>query len=123
MLLLGYFAAALAVLIALALMILAITRALADCPEKGPRARAAGITIATGYLALGGGAVLLIGAFASLEAGLEIIFFCLGLACIVLGLGFTQAVTMLRAVVEDAVKPRPAPVPAGNQPVMEPVLA
>jgi hypothetical protein len=59
MLILGYFAAALAVLIALALMILAITRALGDCPEKGPRARAAGVTIATGYLALGAGAVML----------------------------------------------------------------
>lgn len=118
MLLLGYFAAALAVLIALALMILAITRALADCPEKGPRARAAGVTIATGYLALGGGAVMLIGAFATLSQGLETIFFSLGLACIVLGLGFTQAVTMLRAVVDGPVKPTVTP-----ETPMEPVLA
>ena len=121
MLLLGYFAAALAVLIALALMILAITRALADCPETSARARAAGVTIATGYLALGAGAVMLIGAFATLSPGLETILFCLGLACIVLGLGFTQAVTMLRAVV--AGDPKPAAAPAPSAPPMEPVLA
>lgn len=120
MLLLGYFAAALAVLIALALMILAITRALGDCPEKGARARAAGVTLATGYLALGAGAVMLIGAFATLSPGLETIFFCLGLACIILGLGFTQAVTMLRAVVDGAVKP---PVAVASAPLLEPVLA
>lgn len=123
MLLLGYFAAALAVLIALALMILAITRALGDCPEKGPRARAAGVTIATGYLALGAGAVMLIGAFATLSAGLETIFFCVGLACIVLGLGFTQAVTMLRAVVDASPLARKTPFPEGSEVPMEPVLA
>ncbi len=123
MLLLGYFVAALAVLIALALMILAIARALADCPEKGPRARAAGVTITTGYLALGGGAVMLIGAFVTLDAGLEIIFFCLGLVCVVLGLGFTQAVTMLRAVVDGETKPAEAAPSAPSAPPVEPVLA
>ena len=129
MLLLGFFAAAVLVLVALAWMILAIACVLADCPDnhpdKGPRARAAGITIATGFLALGGGAVLLLGAFASLDAGLEVIFFCLGLACVVLGLGFTQAVTMLRAVVDGDAKPRPAPETSAPvmEPVLEPVLA
>ncbi len=123
MLLLGFFAAAVLVLASLAWMILAIARVLADCPDKGPRARAAGITIATGYLALGGGAVLLLGAFASLDAGLEVIFFCLGLACVVLGLGFTQAITLLRSVVDGDAKPRLDPFPEASAPVMEPVLA
>ena len=123
MLLLGFFAAAVLVLATLAWMILTIARVLADCPEKGQRARAAGITIATGYLALGGGAVLLLGAFASLDAGLEVIFFCLGLACVVLGLGFTQAITLLRAVVDGEAKPRLNPFPEASAPPMEPVLA
>ena len=123
MLILGFFVAALAVLIALAWMILAIARVLGDCPDKGPRARAAGITIATGYLALGGGAVLLLGAFASLDAGLEVIFFSLGLACVVLGLGFTHAITLLRAVVDGAAKPRTDPFPEAAAVPMEPVLA
>lgn len=123
MLLLGYFTAALLVLVALTAMILAIARALGDCPDKGPRARAAGITLATGYLALGGGAVLLIGAGAALGVQLETIFFCLGLVCVVLGLGFTQAVTLLRAMVDAPVKPRRDPVPERSAPVMEPVLA
>ena len=119
MLLLGYFAAALLVLVALTAMILAIARALGDCPTKGPRARAAGITLATGYLALGGGAVLLVGAGATLGGGLETIFFCLGLICVVLGLGFTQAITLLGAVVDAPA----APAPTSRPTPMEPVLA
>lgn len=123
MLLLGYFVAASLVLVALTAMILAISRAVGDCPQSGARARAAGITLATGYLALGGGAVLLVGAGATLSVALETVFFCLGLICIVLGLGFTQAVTMLRTVVDGAAKPRPAPAPEAATTPMEPVLA
>jgi hypothetical protein len=124
MLLLAFFVAAGLVLAALAWMILAIARVLGDCPDNAPRARAAGITIATGYLALGSGAVLLLGAFASLDPGPEVIFFCLGLACVVLGLGFTHAITLLRAVVDGVAKPRLNPLPEAAAPVpMEPVLA
>lgn len=100
-----YFAVTLATLVALSGMILAIARAFADCPEKGRRARAAGVTIATGYLAIGGGAVLLIAALAALRTEPDLMLFCMGLAVVILGLGFTQAVTTLRAVVDPAPKP------------------
>jgi hypothetical protein len=123
MMLLTYLTVSMLALIGLSAMILTISRALADCPEKGPRARAAGITIATGYLAIGGGAVLLIGALATLQADLGLLVFTLGLACVVLGLGFTQAVTMLRAVVDASPLARQTPFPEGAEVPMEPVLA
>jgi hypothetical protein len=123
MMLLTYLTVSLLALMGLSAMILLISRALVDCPENGPRARAAGITIATGYLAIGGGAVLLIGALATLEADLGLLVFTLGLACVVLGLGFTQAVTTLRAVVDARPAPRANPFPEGTAVPMEPVLA
>lgn len=123
MMLLTYLTVALLALIGLSVMILTISRALADCPETGRRARAAGITIATGYLAIGGGAVLLIGALATLQADLGLLVFTLGLACVVLGLGFTQAVTTLRAVVDAGARPQQNPFPEGTEVPMEPVLA
>jgi hypothetical protein len=122
MMLLAYLTVALLALSGLATMILAISRSLADCPEKGPRARAAGITIATGFLAIGGGAVLLIGALATLQEDTSLLVFTMGLACVVLGLGFTQAVTMLRAVVEAAPPARLEPPPPAPLP-MAPTLS
>jgi hypothetical protein len=121
MMLLAYLTVALLALSGLAAMILAVSRALADCPEKGPRARAAGITIATGFLAIGGGAVLLIGALATLKADTSLLVFTMGLACVVLGLGFTQAVTMLRAVVEAGPQARSELLPDAPLP-LEPTL-
>lgn len=118
---LAYLSVSLTALVGLATMIVVIARTLADCPEKGPRAKAVGIAIATGYLSIGGGAVLLIGAFATLYPDFSVTVFSMGLACLVLGLGFTQAVTTLRAVLADtpktAIKPAASPVP------MEPILA
>jgi hypothetical protein len=121
MLLLTYFAVALLALVGLAAMILAIARTLADCPEKGRRARAAGITIATGFTAIGGGAVLLIASLATLDDDLGLQVFAMGLACVILGLGFTQAVTTLRAVV-DGGPARREPFPEAAPVPMEPVL-
>ena len=123
MLLLGYFAGAFADLLALTAMIMAIARALGDCPIKGRRARPAGITIATGYPALGSGAVLLIGAGVTPDGGVETIFFCLGLLCVGLGLGFTQAVSLLRAVVDGLMQPQKDPQPTNRTPAIDPVLA
>lgn len=117
--LLTYFALTLTVLIALAAMIQKIAGALADCPEKGRRARAAGLTIASGFLALGAGAVLMIASLPALDQQYVTIIFAMGLACVILGLGFTHAVRTLRNVVEAAPKlagGADAPVP------MEPVL-
>ena len=78
--------------------------------------------IATGYLPLGG-AVSLNGAFAKMSAALEFIFFCLGLASVVPGLGLAQAVTMLRTAVDGKASPRPAPFPEGTASLIKPVLA
>lgn len=123
MMLVAYLAVSLLTLCGLAAMILAIANTLAACPEKGPRAKAAGITIATGFLAIGGGVVLLIGALASYRPDPGLLIFSMGLACVVLGLGFTQAVTTLRAVVDGGANPRPAPQPAPEPVPMAPLLA
>lgn len=119
---LAYLAIALFALLGLTFMIIVISRALADCPEKGPRAKAVGITVATGFLAIGGGAVLLIAAFATLYPDDSVNVFSMGLACLVLGLGFTQAVTTLRAALAELPKPPREAEPVASPVPMEPVL-
>ena len=84
----------------LSFMILKIGALMSDCSENGPAARTAAITIATGYASIGSGGVLLIGAALPLlaevpELGVAL---SLGFAALCLGLGFTQAIATLRAV-------------------------
>lgn len=96
-----YFVFALAFLAALASMIVQISRRMGDCPDTGRIARAAGVTIATGYTAIGGGAVALIGsALPVVDGGTPATLFAIGFAALVLGLGFTHAVTTLRLAVQ-----------------------
>ncbi len=96
-----YFVFALAFLAALAAMIVKISRALGECPQTGQAARAAGIAIATGYLAIGGGAVALTGsALPVVQGGTPATLFAIGFIALVLGLGFTHAVTTLRLAVQ-----------------------
>ena len=109
-------------LVALALMILAVARNLAACPEDGPRARAAGVAIATGYLAIGGGAVLLVGTLVALIAESGVPIFAMGLAVLILGLGFSQAMTTLRAAIRPAQPPKADHWPQPAKVPMEPVL-
>ena len=93
----------LAVLAVLARMILKIGTLLGTCPERGGVVRAAAVSVATGYSAIGAGGVMLIaGALPLLghEAALALMA-ALGLAAICLGLGFTHAVTILRAVAQS----------------------
>lgn len=98
-----YLALALAVLAALDGMILSIGRRMADCPQTGRTARAASVTIATGFAAIGAGAVLLIAAgLPLLGGGLAATLLASGLAALFLGLGFTHAMTLLRAVLPVA---------------------
>lgn len=98
-----YFVFALAFLAALAAMILKISGRMGDCPQTGRIARAAGVTIATGYTAIGGGAVALIGsALPVVEGGTPATLFAIGFAALVLGLGFTHAVTTLRLAVQPS---------------------
>lgn len=114
-LILTYFAIALGMLLGLARMILTIGRTLGDCPETGRRARTAAVTIATGFAAIGtGGVILIASALPTINGGTPVLLFALGLACLVLGLGFVHAVRQLR----DVVQPRRAPVTAVSEPVL-----
>ncbi|MEO0991548.1 MAG: hypothetical protein AAFX00_11420 [Pseudomonadota bacterium] len=99
----AYFAVALAALLALASMILKVGTYMGDCPVSSRAAKAGAVTIATGFLAMGGGAVILIAAVLPLiEVPSVGLLAALGVACLGLGLGFTNAVATLRAVVADA---------------------
>lgn len=114
MLLSLYFALALALTLTLAGMILKVGTLLGDCPDSGRAAKAAAVTIATGYTAVGFGGLILIGAGYVIVAPGELagLLGALGLASLCLGLGFSNAVVTLRAVVDRAMNPpRPeAPV-------------
>ena len=82
MTLLTFFVVALVTLVGLAAMIFIIAKSLADCPETGRAARAAGITITTGFLAIGGGAVLLISTLPAMGPNPELALFATGLTCL-----------------------------------------
>lgn len=96
-----YITLAAAALVALSIMILKIGTLIGDCPQSATAARAAAITVATGFAAIGAGGIILIGAVLPLlqDAALPAFFLSLGFAALCLGLGFTHAVATLRAVV------------------------
>jgi len=105
-----YIVIATATLTVLSGMILKIGSLIGDCPDSKRVAKVTSVTIATGYAAIGAGGVICIGAILPLvsqfhEAGL---MFALGLAALCLGLGFTHAVSTLRAVVMQGPAPKPA---------------
>ena len=119
MLTLSYFAVTLATLLVLGLMILRIGRAMGSCPQSGAAARIASVTVSTGFVAIGLGGILLVAATLPLiEAEALALFPIMGFACLVLGLGFTHAVRVLKAVVAPpAPKARPmAEPPVGGLP-------
>ncbi len=122
-----YFAISLTMLLALARMILTIGRALGQCEGSKRAADAGGITIATGFVAIGVGGVILVGALLpALVYTPGGLLGTLGLSCLMLGLGFTHAVSTLRAVVMDAQfanKAMAVPVAKRESVPMEPVLA
>lgn len=123
-----YLALGLLMVTAMTLMILKISSIIGDCPQSGRAARAAGVTIATGYAMIALGGVGLIGAALPLLAlgsrgllpamGSASLLPALGFAAICLGLGFTHAVATLRAVVREAVDAAqpPAPQPPAPSP-------
>ena len=101
-------------------MILRIGALLGDCPQSRARARAAAVTIATGFLAIGAGGVVLGGAAAVYLAGnLAFVVGILGFVILCLGLGFSNAVATLRAVIAP---PQDA-AGAEDSPPLEPVLS
>ncbi|MEQ6201764.1 hypothetical protein ABMC88_01800 [Sulfitobacter sp. HNIBRBA2951] len=99
-----YIALGFGALAALATMILRIGDMLGQCPQSRATARAAAVTIATGFAAIGAGGVILIGAALPLLAQAPLAGFlgALGFAALCLGLGFTQAVGTLRALMLDS---------------------
>ncbi|MEM8632569.1 MAG: hypothetical protein AAGF74_15145 [Pseudomonadota bacterium] len=109
MILITYFSLAFALLIALAAMVLQIGKALGECPDTGRTARTAATTITTGFVTMGAGGVILAALLISQGEPAQTLLIALGLVCVVLGLGFTQAVATLRAVVDDAVTQPPEP--------------
>lgn len=113
---LSYFALALTIVFALAAMILKIGQMLGDCPQTGAAARAAAVTITTGFVAIGIGMVLLIFTAIMLMDGDALLSFltALGLAAMALGLGFTHAVSTLRAVVSRTQPSQDATAPAAQ---------
>ena len=115
--LIAYAVIGLSTLVALASMILKIGKMLGDCPESKSAARSAAVTIATGFCAIGAGGVLLIGAALPImgnDAAFGVLV-ALGLAVLCLGLGFTQAITTLRAVLRGADLPKE---PVRSEPVV-----
>lgn len=113
-----YVLLAFAALIALSMMILKIGTLLGDCPQAARRARAASITIATGFTAIGAGGIILIGAILPIARDIPVAAFlaALGLASLCLGLGFTHAVATLRAVMIGADEIAPTVEPDKAQP-------
>jgi hypothetical protein len=115
--LLAYFAIALGTLVALARMIVLIGQGMGDCPDTGRMARAAGTSIATGYLAIGmGGVVLIAAAIPALAGGSiaatgVIVLLTAGFASLMLGLGFAHAVRTLRLLVLSAAPRTAIPEP------------
>jgi len=99
-----YFAITLLILGGLITMILKIGAMMGACPITNGAARSASITIATGYAAIGLGGVSLAGVIipALMEIGPAAILCAVGFASMALGLGFTQAMGTLRAVVAEA---------------------
>ncbi len=132
---LTYLFAGLLTVAALSFMILKIGALMSDCPVNGsdknsgknsgknPAARTAAITIATGFAAIGTGGVLLIGAVLPLLAEMPELGVALGLgfASLCLGLGFTQAIATLRAVLNPPVLKAPTlSASTVNAPMPEP---
>lgn len=99
---------------ALSAMILNIGRMVRACPETGAASEAAAVTIATGFAAIGGGGVILIGAGLPMLAHSPLTGFllALGFAALCLGLGFTHAVGTLRVVILEAKRRGPPALPA-----------
>ncbi|UYV38182.1 hypothetical protein N4R57_03585 [Rhodobacteraceae bacterium D3-12] len=102
---LTYLILALFALAALSVMILRIGAMMSEC-RGTPAARTAAVTIATGYGAIGFGFVLIAAAGLAMFSDTPVIGLLLtsGFVALCLGLGFSQAITTLRAVLDPPAK-------------------
>lgn len=112
-----YFSLAFTGLVALALVLVIIGRAAAACPQIGASAKVGTLVITTGFIALGIGAIALIGAFLPLlaEGRASGLYLALGFLSLALGLGFSNAAVRLRDILNAAPK-LPEPVNAEPTP-------
>ncbi len=101
----AYFLVTAISLAGLSYMIFRIGEALSDCPATGRAAKAGSLTIVTGFVAIGTGAVMIIaaGVFTALAGiNVETVLAAIGVSLLGLGLGFTHAIATLRDVVAQA---------------------
>ena len=104
-----YFGIGLSALTVLATMILVIGRDLGNCPRKGPALQIGAVSVATGFVAIGLGAMILVApAIDAFGDNLVGLFVTLGGVLISLGIGFTNAVAILRGLARDAAQDGPA---------------
>ncbi len=101
-------------LVALCYMLMKIGALMATCPVNGPQIRISALSITTGFATIGLGGLILLAAAILVLAEFEIaaLACALGLGALCLGLGFTQAVATLRAVVWQIQNPEPIQKPA-----------
>lgn len=100
-----YIGLAACALVGLSVMIFKVGDALADCPVTGRAAKAGSLTIVTGFVAIGLGGVLLIGAAAMVvppTLTVQAVVTAFGISVLCLGLGFSQAIATLRDVIAQA---------------------
>ena len=102
-----YFSLGFAGLAALSVVLVIIGRAAAACPQIGASAKVGTLVITTGFVALGVGAIAIIGAFLPLlvEGRASGLYLALGFLALALGLGFSTAAVRLRDILNAAPQP------------------
>lgn len=90
-------------LIIMVAMIIKIADMIGPCPKTGASARVIAAPIAASYASIGLGGILILAALLPIagEFGQLSSLAALGLVAVCLGLGFTQAVTALKAILLD----------------------
>ncbi|MEL6478602.1 MAG: hypothetical protein AAFR17_14830 [Pseudomonadota bacterium] len=99
-----YFSGAILGLAALAAVLVVIGKAAAECPQTAGAARLGTWVVTTGFVTLGFGVVAIIGAFLPmlLEGQANGLYIAAGAASIALGIGFWQAATTLRDILQQS---------------------
>lgn len=121
---LTYLIISLLALSSLTIMILRIGALVSTC-DGNPGAKTAAVSIATGFSAIGFGLILIVGAGMALFAGAPFIGMLAtsGFTALCLGLGFTQAVSTLRAVLTPPPAQASAPKSQSNTDFVGPMPA
>ena len=99
-----YFAVTLSGLAAVAGVLVTIGRVAARCREAAGAARLGTWVVTTAFLAIGAGAIALIGAAMPViaDGGLSALYLVIGLALVTIGIGFQIAASTLRDIIAAA---------------------